>query len=87
MRRSVRTRRSEPQRFFLVKHPSYGSYLLYQKEEEKSIPFVPNYKSFQESWRVKPSQSLTKIIEKNIKIYDIKYVYYENIANKESNDT
>ena len=35
-------------------------------------PSVPNYKSFQESWKVKPSQSLTKIIEKNINIYDIK---------------
>ena len=32
----------------------------------------PNYKSFQESWRVKPSQNLTKIIERNTKIYDIK---------------
>ena len=50
-------------------------------------PSVPNYKSFQKFWRVKPSQSLTKIIERNIKIYDIKQVYYENIANKESNDT
>jgi len=28
-------------------------------------PSVSNYKSFQESWRVKPSQSLTKIIEKH----------------------
>ena len=50
-------------------------------------PFVPNYKSFQESQRVKPSQSLTKIIKRNIKIYDIKQVHYENIANKESNNT
>ena len=50
-------------------------------------PSVPNYKSFQESCRVKPSQSLTKIIERNINIYDIKQVHYENIANKESNDT
>ena len=52
-----------------------------------TTPSVPNYKSFQEYWRVKPSQSLTKIIERNTKIYDIKQVYYENIANKESNDT
>ena len=52
-----------------------------------TTPSVPNYKSFQESWRVKPSQCLTQIIEKNTKIYDIKYVYYENITNKESNDT
>ena len=49
-------------------------------------PSVPNYKSFQKIWKVKPSQSLTKIIERNTKIYDIKYVYYENIANKKSND-
>ena len=48
--------------------------------------FVLNYKSFQESWRVKSSQSLIKIIERNTKIYDIKYVYYKNIPNKESND-
>ena len=45
---------------------------------------VPNYKSFQESQRVKPSQSLTKIIKRNIKIYDIKYVHYKNIASKKS---
>ena len=31
-----------------------------------------NYKSFQESWIVKPSQSFTKIIQRNTKIYDIK---------------
>ena len=37
-----------------------------------STPSVPNYKSFQESWRVKSYQSLTKIIERNTKIYDIK---------------
>ena len=36
-----------------------------------STPSVPNYKPFQESWRVKSFQSLTKIIEKNIKIYNI----------------
>ena len=52
-----------------------------------STPSVLNYNSFQESWRVKPSQSLTKIIERNTKIYNIKQVYYENIGNKESNDT
>ena len=52
-----------------------------------NTPSVPNYKSFQKSWRVKLSQSLTKIIERNINIYDIKYVHYENIANKETNDT
>ena len=39
---------------------------------EIGTPSVPNYKSFQEFWRVKPSQSLTKIIERNIKTYDIK---------------
>jgi len=37
-----------------------------------STPSVLNYKSFQKIWRVKPSQSLTKIIERNTKIYDIK---------------
>ena len=52
----------------------------------ESTPSVPNYKSFQESWRVKPSQGLIKIIERNTKNYDIKQVYYENITNKESND-
>ena len=39
------------------------------------------------SWRVKAISSLTKIIEKNIKIYDIKLMYYKNITNKESNGT
>ena len=33
---------------------------------------VPNYKSFQEFWRVKAFSSLTKNIERNIKIYVIK---------------
>ena len=51
-----------------------------------TTPSVPNYKSFQKIWRVKLSQSLIKIIERNIKIYNIKYVYYENITNKKSND-
>ena len=37
-----------------------------------STPSVPNYKSFQEFWRVKSFQNLTKIIERNTKIYDIK---------------
>ena len=55
-------------------------------EGKLNTPSIPNYKSFQKSWRVKQSQSLTKIIEKNTKIYDIKQLYYENIANKESND-
>ena len=32
-----------------------------------TIPSVRNYKSFQKYWRVKPSQSLTKIIEKKYK--------------------
>jgi hypothetical protein len=31
--------------------------------------------------------SLTKIIEKIIKIYDIKSIYYKNIDNEEYNDT
>ena len=48
---------------------------------------VLNYKTSQESWRVKAISSLTKIIERNIKIYDIKLMFYENITNKESNDT
>ena len=52
-----------------------------------TTPSVPNYKSFQESWRVKTSKNLTKIIERNIQIYDTKQAHYENIANKESNDT
>jgi len=50
-------------------------------------PSVPNYRTSQESWRVKTIASLTKIIEINIKIYDIKLRYYENITNKESNGT
>jgi len=37
-----------------------------------ATPSILNYKSFQESWRVKLFQSLTKIIERNTKIYDIK---------------
>ena len=50
-------------------------------------PSIPNCKSFQESWRVKAFSHLTKIIEKNTKICNVKWVYYENIIKKESNDT
>ena len=50
-------------------------------------PSAPNYKTSQESWRVKSISSLTKIIERNIKIYNIKFMYYENITNKKSNST
>jgi hypothetical protein len=31
--------------------------------------------------------NLSRIIEKFTKIYDIKYIYYENIINEEFNDT
>ena len=63
----------------------YYSIVLYEslKNNEKNpmgsenlakntTPSIPNYKSFQESWRVKQSQSLTKIIERSINICDIK---------------
>jgi len=51
-----------------------------------STPFIPNCKSFQESWRVKAFLRLTKIIEWNTKICNVKWVYYENIIKEESND-
>ena len=57
---------------FLVADEQYLRGKLQKTVALLGTPFVPNYKSFQESWRVKPSQSLTKIIERNIKIYDIK---------------
>ena len=74
---------------YMMKNKSYHYFckILWVHGTPILYSLVPNYKSLQESWRVKPSQSLTKIIERNIKIYDIKYVRYENIANKESNDT
>ena len=50
-------------------------------------PAVPNYKTSQEFWRVKAISNLTKITKRNIKIYDIELMYYENITNKESNST
>ena len=50
-------------------------------------PAVPNYKTSQESQRVEAISNLTKIIDKNIKIYNIKLMYYENITNKKSNGT
>ena len=52
-----------------------------------NTPSVLNYKISQESWRVEAISNLTKIIEKNIKIYDIKLMYYENITNKKFNGT
>jgi len=51
------------------------------------INTLSNYKTSQEFWRVKAISSLIKIIERNIKIYDIKLMYYKNITNKESNGT
>ena len=50
-------------------------------------PYIPNCKSLQESWRVKAFSRLTKIIEKNTKICNVKWVYYENIIKEEYNDT
>ena len=52
-----------------------------------ATPSISNYKTSQESWRVKTISNLTKIIERNTKIYDIKLIYYKNITNKESNGT
>ena len=49
--------------------------------------YVRTVSKFAQSWGVKPFQGLTKVMERNTNIYDIKYVYYENITNKESNDT
>ena len=54
---------------------------------KSNTPSVSNFKTFQQSWRVKAISSLTKIIERNIKIYDIKLMYYKNITNKDSNGT
>jgi len=39
---------------------------------KKTTPSILNYKSFQESYKVKAFSSLTKNIETNIKIYVIK---------------
>ena len=52
-----------------------------------TTPSIPNYKTSRESLKVKAISSLIKIIERNIKIYDIKLMYYENITNKKSNGT
>ena len=67
----------------------YTSYpqLIYFFPLKHNTPSVSNYKKSQESWRIKAISSLTKIIERNIKIYDIKLMYYKNIINKESNGT
>jgi len=62
-------------------------YSNYNFKHLKITHSVSNYKTSQESWRIKAISSLTKIIETNIKIYDIKLMYYENITNKKSNDT
>ena len=52
----------------------------------QSTPSIPNCKSFQKSWRVKVFSRLTKIIERNTKICNVKWVYYEDIIKEESND-
>jgi len=56
---------------FFSGHLNWKLYILFQYTKLYT-PSVLNYKSFQESWRVNPSQNLTKIIETNIKVYDIK---------------
>jgi glutaredoxin-related protein len=43
--------------------------------------FIPNYKSFQHFLESKHFK-FDQIYRKITKIYDIKYVYYENIINK-----
>ena len=48
---------------------------------------IPNCKSFQAILKSQSIFSLTKIIEKNTKIYNVKWVYYEIIIKKESNNT
>ena len=62
-------------------------YSNYNFKHLKITHSVPNYKTSQEFWRGKAFSSLTKIIKRNIKIYDIKLMYYENITNKKSNGT
>ena len=62
-------------------------FFFYLTESLITTPSVPNYKTSQEFWRVKAISSLTKIIKRNIKIYDLKLMYYKNITNKKSNDT
>jgi len=48
-------------------HPKAGSMkITVQNKWLFNTPSIPNYKSFQESWRVKPSQSLTKIPSINL---------------------
>jgi len=37
---------------------------------KNTTPSIPNYKSFQEFWRVKPFESLTKFIQLDNDIYD-----------------
>ena len=62
-------------------------FCLVADRENSNTTSIPNYKTSQEFWRVKTISSLIKIIERNIKIYNIKLMYYENKTNKESNDT
>ena len=47
-------------------------------------PSISNYKSFQKSFIVKIFLRLIKIIERNTKNRNVKWVYYENIIKKES---
>ena len=76
----------------MVSHPNSECKILvpfaaWIGRDNFSTPFVSNYKASQKFWRVKAISNLTKIIKRNIKIYEIKLIYYENITNKESNDT
>ena len=76
--RALRSRRTRP--VLPLPHavpPSHSlvlcfAHLLWYLASFSPTPSIPNYKSFQKCWRVKLSQSLTKIIERNTKIYDIK---------------
>jgi len=57
------------EKFFPVLGEGWVIFIVLVKFDTLS---VPNYKSFQLSWRVKTILNLTKIIERIINIYDIK---------------
>jgi hypothetical protein len=65
-------------------------YTIEVKEKERKKKYyciLPPSQIISHSKNLGELKHLTKIIEKITKIYDIKYIYYENITNEEPNDT
>jgi len=61
--------------------------MVWDSDISQAYYILPPFQITRHPKNLRESKQSTKIIERNIKIYDIKLMYYENITNKESNGT